>query len=42
MDMDIIQICGSKEHRKMDCGELPEERRKELQVNFLQWDKTVK
>ncbi len=40
--MDIIQICGSKEHRKMDCGELPEERRKELQVSFLQWDKTVK
>jgi len=25
------KICGSKDHRKMDCGKLPAERRKELQ-----------
>jgi len=28
------KICGSKEHRKMDCGNLSEERRKELQELF--------
>merc|ERR1711935_263397 len=28
------KICGSKDHRKMDCGMLSEERRKELQELF--------